>query len=50
MDNASLIDGKLIREMMFGHGKVEVIPEFCYLDDMLSAGSSCDLAVMGESF
>ena len=50
LDNASLIYGRLMREMMFGHGKVEVIPEFCYLDDMLSAEGSCDLAVITHTW
>ena len=29
---------------MIGDKKLEVIPEFCYLGDMLSAGGGCELA------
>ena len=30
--------------MMIGDEKLEVVPEFCYLGDMLSAGGGCELA------
>ena len=30
--------------MMIGDEKLEVVPEFCYLRDMLSAGGGCELA------
>ena len=29
---------------MIGNEKLEVVPEFCYLGDMLSAGGGCELA------
>ena len=29
---------------MIGDEKLEVVPEFCYLGDMLSAGGGCELA------
>ena len=30
---------------MIGDGKLEVVPEFCYLGDMLSAGGGCEFAL-----
>ena len=29
---------------MIGDEKLEVVPEFCYLGDMLSGGGGCELA------
>ena len=29
---------------MIGDEKLEVVPDFCYLGDMLSAGGGCELA------
>lgn len=33
-------------EVMVGDEKLEAVPEFCYLGDMLSAGGGCDLAAV----
>ena len=38
------VDGILVKEVMIGDEKLEVVPEFCYLGDMLSAGGGCELA------
>ena len=38
------VDWRLVKEMMIGDEKLEVVPEFCYLGDMLSAGGGCELA------
>ena len=32
------IDGILVKEVLVDDEKVEAVPEFCYLEDMLSAG------------
>ena len=32
------VDGRLVKEVMIGDEKLEVVPEFCYLGDILSAG------------
>ena len=37
-------DGRPINEVFFGEVKMDVVPSFCYLGDMLSAGGGCDLA------
>ena len=37
------VDGRLVKEMMIGDEKLEVVPEFCYLGNMLSAGGGCEL-------
>ena len=37
------VDGRLVKEVMIGDEKLEVVPEFCYLGDMLSAGGGCEL-------
>ena len=36
--------GRLVKKVMIGDEKLEVVPEFCYLGDMLSAGVGCELA------
>ena len=38
------VDGRLVKKVMIGDENLEVIPEFCYLGDMLSAGGECELA------
>ena len=38
------VDGRLVKEVMIGDEKLEVVPEFCYLGDILSAGGGCELA------
>ena len=37
---------KEVSEVEVGHEKLEVVPEFCYLGDMLSAGGGCELAAI----
>ena len=37
-------DGRLVKEVMIGDEKLEVVPEFCYLGDVLSAGGGFQLA------
>ena len=39
------IDGRPINEVFVDKVKMDVVPSFCYLGDMLSAGGGCDLAV-----
>ena len=34
------------KEVEVGNEKLEVVPELCYLGDMLSAGGSCELAAI----
>ena len=36
------IDEREVSEVEVGNEKFEVVPEFCYLGDMLSAGGGCD--------
>ena len=36
------IDEREVSEVEVGNEKLEVVPEFCYLGDMLSAGAGCD--------
>ena len=38
------VDRRLVKEVMIGDEKLEVVPEFCILGDMLSAGGGCELA------
>ena len=38
------VDGRLVKEVMIGNKKLEAVPEFCYLGDMISAGGGCKLA------
>ena len=44
LGTARPVDGRLVKEVMIGEEKLEVVPEFCYLGDMLSAGGGCELA------
>ena len=41
---ARAIDGRQTLEV--GNEKLEVVPEFCYLGDMLSVGGGCELAAI----
>ena len=43
--NARPIDGRQQNEVQVGPDKLEVVASFCYLDDMLSAGGGCEIAV-----
>ena len=40
------IDEREVSEVEVGNEKLEVVPEFCYLGDMLSAGGGCELAAI----
>ena len=42
---AHRIDGRPINEVFVDKVKIDIVPSFCYLVDMLSADSDCDLAV-----
>ena len=44
LGTARPVDGRLVKEVRIGDEKLEVVPEFCYLGDMLSAGGGCELA------
>ena len=33
-----------MKKVMIGDEKLKVVPEFCYLGDVLSAGGGCELA------
>ena len=35
-----------MKEMKVDDEKLEAVPEFCYLGDMLSAGGGCELAAV----
>ena len=39
------IDGRPINQVFVDEIKMDVVPSFCYLGDMLSPGGDCDLAV-----
>ena len=43
---ARAIDERQSLEFEVGNEKLEVVPEFCYLRDMLSAGGGCELAAI----
>ena len=43
---ARTIDEREVSEVEVGNEKLEVVPEFCYLWDMLSAGGGCELAAI----
>ena len=43
LGTARAIDERLL-EVEVGNKKIEVVPEFCYLGDMLSAGGGCEVA------
>ena len=44
LGTARPVDGRLVKEVMIGNEKLEVVSESCYLGDMLSAGVGCELA------
>ena len=44
LDTARSVDGRLVKEVMIGDEKLEVVTKFYYLGDMLSAGGGCKLA------
>ena len=44
LGKACPIDGMLVKELLVDDEKVEAVPEFCFLGDMLSAGGGCELA------
>ncbi|MES9950323.1 MAG: reverse transcriptase domain-containing protein, partial [Candidatus Thiodiazotropha sp.] len=46
LGTARPIDGRTETEVTVGNEKLEVVPEFCYLGDMLSAGGGCELAAV----
>ena len=46
LGTARAIDGRQTLEVEVGNEKLEVVPEFCYLGDMLSAGGGCELAAI----
>ena len=39
------LDGRPQSEVQVGPDKLEVVPSFCYLGDMLSAGGGCELSI-----
>ena len=45
-DNQDVMGEKPVSEVEVGNKKLEVVPEFCYLGDMLSAGGGCELAAI----
>ena len=46
LGTARAIDGRQSFEVEVGNEKLEVVPEFCYPGDMLSAGGGCELAAI----
>ena len=46
LGKARPINGRLVKEVLVDDKKVEAVPEFCYLGDMLSAGGGCELATV----
>ena len=38
------LEGRPLREVQVGPGKLEVVASFCYLGDMLSAAGGCELS------
>lgn len=44
LGTARPIDGRQMKEVFVGEERLEVVSEFCYLGDMLSAGGGCELA------
>ena len=45
MENARPVDRRSQSEVQVRPDKLEVVASFCYLDDMLSAGGGCEMAV-----
>ena len=46
LGTARAIDERQFLEVEVGNEKLEVVPELCYLGDMLSAGGGCELAAI----
>ena len=46
LNTARTFDGRMIKEVEVDDEKLEAVPEFCYLGDMLSAGGGCELAAV----
>ena len=46
LGTARTIDEREVSEAEVGNEKLEVVPEFCYLGDMLSAGGGCELVAI----
>ena len=46
LGTARAIDEREVSGVEVGNEKLEVVPEFCYLGDMLSAGGGCELAAI----
>ena len=46
LGTARAINEREVSEVEVGNKKLEVVPEFCYLGDMLSAGGGCELAAI----
>ena len=46
LETARAIDGRQTLEVEDGNENLEVVTEFCYLGDMLSAGAGCELAAI----
>ena len=46
LGTAQAIDEREVSEVEVGNEKLEIVPEFCYLGDMLSAGGGCELAAI----
>ena len=46
LQTAPAIDEREVSEVEVGNEKLEVVPEFCYLGDILSAGGGCELAAI----
>ena len=46
LGTAQPIDGRMIKEVEVDDKKLEAVPEFCYLGDMLSAGGGFELAAV----
>ena len=44
LGTARPVDGRLVKEVMIGNEKQEVVLELCYLGDKLSAGGGCEQA------
>ena len=46
LGTARAIDEREVSEVEVGNEKLDVVPEFCYLGDKLSAGGGCELAAI----
>ena len=46
LGTAQAIDERQFLEVEIGNEKVEIVPEFSYLGDMLTAGGGCELAAI----